>query len=65
MYEDYGALEVDFLAEELHPLDLKQAAGEYVAEFVAPIRERLTADPELLRSAYPETYGDDDNGDEH
>jgi tyrosyl-tRNA synthetase len=58
VYEDYAALEADFMDEELHPLDLKQAAGEYVAEFLAPIRERLTADPELLRAAYPERYGD-------
>ena len=60
VYEDYAALEADFLAEELHPLDLKQAAGEYVAEFLAPIRDRLTEDPSLLEDAYPEEYGDSD-----
>ncbi|PSQ39479.1 tyrosine--tRNA ligase [Halobacteriales archaeon SW_5_70_135] len=60
VYEDYAALEADFLDEALHPLDLKQAAGEYVAEFVAPIRERLTEDPDLLGEAYPEAYGDGD-----
>jgi len=59
VYESYAALEADFLAEELHPLDLKQAAGEYVAEFVTPIRERLAGDPDLLEEAYPEEYGGD------
>jgi tyrosyl-tRNA synthetase len=56
VYETYEALESDFVSEELHPLDLKTAAGEYVAGVVAPVRDRLTEDPDLLRDAYPEKY---------
>jgi tyrosyl-tRNA synthetase len=56
VYEDYGTLEADFVSEELHPQDLKTAAAEYIADAVAPVRERLLADPDLLADAYPETY---------
>jgi len=53
-YEGYEQLEADFLAETLHPLDLKQATGKYVADVVRPVRKRLTEDPDLLREAYPD-----------
>jgi tyrosyl-tRNA synthetase len=56
VYGSYDELEADFVAEGLHPLDLKTAAGEYIADVVAPVRERLTEDPDLLREAYPENY---------
>jgi tyrosyl-tRNA synthetase len=56
VYEDYGTLEADFVSEELHPQDLKTAAAEYIADAVAPVRERLLADPDLLADAYPGTY---------
>ena len=55
-YENYDDLEADFLSSELHPADLKPAAGEAISEIVDPIRERLNDQPELLREAYPETY---------
>jgi len=58
VYEDYEALEADFVSGELHPADLKPAAGEYISEVIAPVRDRLTAQPDLLADAYPETYGD-------
>lgn len=56
VYESYDALEADFLTEELHPQDLKDAAATYVDEAIAPIRERFTDRPGLLSDAYPETY---------
>ena len=56
VYDSYGALEADFLAEDLHAADLKPAAGAAVSEVVAPVRERLESRPELLREAYPEKY---------
>jgi len=55
-YESYADLEADFLAEELHPADLKPAAGESISEAIAPVRERLTDQPDLLAEAYPEKY---------
>ncbi len=57
-YETYQELEEDFVSEELHPADLKGAAAEYIADVIAPVREQLTAQDNLLSEAYPETYGD-------
>lgn len=54
VYESYGELEADFLAEDLHPQDLKNATGDAIARIIAPIRERFDAEPELLAEAYPE-----------
>jgi len=59
VYETYQDLEDDFVSEELHPADLKPAAGEYVSEVIDPVRERLDAQPDLLAEAYPEKYADE------
>ena len=56
VYDSYEELEGDFVSEELHPQDLKNAAGEYIADIVDPIRERLESRPDLLAEAYPEKY---------
>ena len=58
-YETYQALEEDFVSEDLHPADLKPAAATYIADVIAPIRQRLTEQGDLLRDAYPEKYGDE------
>ena len=55
-YDSYEELEADFLSEELHPADFKNAAGAYIGEIVDPIRERLQSQPDLLAEAYPEKY---------
>jgi tyrosyl-tRNA synthetase len=55
-YETYGDLEEDFLAGDLHPADLKPAAGAAISAVIAPVRERLLDQPALLREAYPEKY---------
>ena len=59
VYESYDELEDDFVSEELHPADLKPAAGKYISDVIDPVRERLDAQPELLAEAYPEKYGDE------
>ena len=56
VYDDYEALEEDFVSGELHPADLKPAAAAAIADVVDPVRERLLAEPELLEEAYPEKY---------
>ncbi len=56
-YDSYADLEADFLSEALHPADLKPAAGAYISDVVAPVREHLDDRPELLHEAYPETDG--------
>jgi len=58
VYETYDELEADFVSGELHPADLKPAAGEAVDDVIAPVRERLVAEPDLLAEAYPEKYGE-------
>ncbi len=55
-YDTYDDLAEDFLAEDLHPLDLKTAAAGYIADVLAPIRRRFEEDPEILRDAYPDAY---------
>ena len=57
VYESYQALEADFVSEELHPADLKGATATYIADVIAPIRDRLASQDDLLRDAYPEKYG--------
>jgi len=54
-YED---LETDFVSGELHPADLKPAVGEAVSSVIAPVRERLADNPDILAEAYPEKYGE-------
>ena len=55
-YDEYGELESDFVSGELHPADLKPAAGAAISEVIDPVRERLLDAPELLEDAYPEKY---------
>ena len=55
-YDEYGKLESDFVSGELHPADLKPAAGAAISEVIDPVRERLLDAPELLEDAYPEKY---------
>lgn len=40
-YDSYEALEADFKAEKLHPMDLKQLVGNYVNEMLKPVREHF------------------------
>ena len=40
-YESYEALEADFAAKELHPMDMKTAAAEYMNEILEPVRKLI------------------------
>jgi tyrosyl-tRNA synthetase len=55
-YESYDELEADFVSEDLHPQDLKNAAGGYISTVIDPIRKRFAERPDLLAEAYPEKY---------
>lgn len=57
-YKSYGELADDFVSEELHPQDLKQAVASHLAEILEPVRERFEGEEELLEKAYPEEYGE-------
>jgi tyrosyl-tRNA synthetase len=56
VYDSYAPLEADFLGGELHPADLKPAAGSAIADVIAPIRDRLLDHPDVLAAAYPESW---------
>ncbi|MFC7250533.1 tyrosine--tRNA ligase [Halomicroarcula sp. GCM10025324] len=58
VYEDYDAVEADFLSGELHPADLKPSAAAAISDVIDPVRERLADETDLLAEAYPETYGE-------
>ncbi len=47
-YTDYGEMEEDFVEEDLHPQDLKEAVASEVVDRLEPVRERFTEEPELL-----------------
>ena len=53
-YESYNELEEDFVSEELHPQDLKQAVGKSLADILTPVREKFEEEDELMDRAYPE-----------
>jgi tyrosyl-tRNA synthetase len=40
-YGSYEALEADFAAKALHPMDLKSAAAEYMNEILEPVRKLM------------------------
>jgi len=40
-YDSFQALESDYLAKKLHPMDLKTAVAESLAELLRPVREHL------------------------
>ena len=56
VYDEYEAVEDDFVSGELHPADLKPAAASAISTVIEPVRERLLDTPELLEDAYPEKY---------
>jgi tyrosyl-tRNA synthetase len=58
VYDGYDALEADFVGGELHPADLKPAAADAISAVIAPVRERLLEEADLLAAAYPDEYGE-------
>ncbi len=54
-YEDYDELEEDFVNEDLHPQDLKDAVGGYLEHYiVGPVRDEIAQHQDLLEKAYPD-----------
>jgi len=49
-YDSYAELERDFVSGALHPLDLKNAVADALAEILRPVREHFTREPELLEA---------------
>jgi tyrosyl-tRNA synthetase len=40
-YENYAKLETDFGSKDLHPMDLKSAASDYINRILQPVREKI------------------------
>jgi tyrosyl-tRNA synthetase len=55
VYDTYDELESAFVDGDLHPQDLKNAAGGYISDVIDPVREQLAERPDLLAEAYPES----------
>lgn len=55
-YSDYGELRDDYLDGEIHPQDLKKAAGKYIAKALEPVRNHFKGKEDLLKKAYPDEY---------
>jgi tyrosyl-tRNA synthetase len=55
-YRDYAALEADYVAQTMHPADLKLGVTDAIITLLAPIQEEFTTDPtyqETEKLAYP------------
>ena len=46
-YTSYSQLEDDFAQKKLHPGDLKQTVGSYLAQTISPIRDKLNLSEEI------------------
>lgn len=55
-FERYEDLEEAFVSGDLHPADLKQAAGRSIADVLEPVQDRFEGEDELLQTAYPDEY---------
>jgi tyrosyl-tRNA synthetase len=53
-FADYDAVVAAFSSKELSSVDLKQGIADRVVSLVAPIREKVHENKELLSKAYPE-----------
>ncbi len=51
-FSSYEELEEAFVAQDLHPLDVKNALAEVLCEFLGVVQESVSAD--VLAAAYPE-----------
>lgn len=51
-YKDYKALEKDFVAKKLHPMDLKVQLGADLNEILKPIRKAMKNKEKLIKEAY-------------
>ncbi|MDY6769609.1 MAG: tyrosine--tRNA ligase, partial [Candidatus Nanohaloarchaea archaeon] len=56
-FDAYDDLEEAYVAGDLHPADLKEAAAGYISEALQPVQERFDGEEELLQRAYPDEYG--------
>lgn len=53
IFKSYDDLHNSFLNKEIHPLDLKETIFEMIDFMIAPIRDEMLKNPELINKAYP------------
>lgn len=51
-YENFEALEMDYVAKELHPLDVKKAVAEEIVKLLAPVHKAMQGKEKLVEEAY-------------
>ena len=49
-FNSYEELEKTYLAQELHPLDLKNGVAKALSDYLAPVREYFEKHPENLEA---------------
>lgn len=49
-YSSYSELESDFAQKKLHPSDLKQSVADYLIKIIAPVRDKIVLNDELLET---------------
>ena len=54
VYDDYEALEKDYLQGKIHPMDLKNAVSEEVNKLLEPIRKKMKGKEDLVEKAFPQ-----------
>jgi tyrosyl-tRNA synthetase len=57
-FDSYDELEQQYVEGEIHPQDLKNAVAASISRFLQPIQDRFEGEDELLRTAYPDEYGE-------
>ncbi|MEI7961547.1 MAG: tyrosine--tRNA ligase [archaeon] len=53
-YKSYAAIEADYVAGKLHPMDLKTAIGKELSLLLDVIRKDMVGKEKLIKEAYPE-----------
>ena len=54
VYDDYEALEKDYLQGKIHPMDLKNAVSEEANKLLEPIRKKMKGKEDLVEKAFPQ-----------
>jgi tyrosyl-tRNA synthetase len=53
-YSSYEAVESEYIAGRIHPMDLKRAVAREVNKLLDPIRKKLKGKEKLVKDAYPD-----------
>ncbi len=53
-YKTYDAVENDYTAKKLHPMDLKKAVAKEINKLLEPVRKKMKSKEKLVKEAYPD-----------